>query len=623
MRFAAKQLPTPKPYLRFNFGCFLGLYSLNLVVKLMRFLIIFIIGVLSGFYLSALLHWVTNKRVHSAFGFLLIIVGGLNIFFTLPILDSPLRLLISAILIGAGMGSLIHHLLSESYLVSEKIEKNFISKHENKFERILEILPGALTWLALTSPIWLSFTLPFAVAYLILIADIYWLFNSFKISLLVYLGYKKMREVESKNWLSLLEKDFPNEWQDYYHLIVLPSYKESLQILGPAFDAIANSEYPKQKIFLAVGFEAWANQDEVKEITEYLNQYKTKIGGVFTTIHELQLGEVKGPGTNRNWIMRNAQKEFSKLKIDPKQVIVTTLDADFVIHKQFLAGAIHKYLSTPENIRNKRSYTGVFLYYNNYWQTPAPMRLIAIGTAFWQLAEMVGSDKYINYSSLSMNMQSILDVGLWFPNKVNDDSGFYWRAYYHFNGDYKVIPHFMPITADAVLDITLPKTFQNQYLQLKRWAYGVEHIPFIVKQYFRKEGLDFWDKTDKLIFIIWSYLKWGTLALFISFGGILIPLINPQFSQSVVSYNLTVISSWILTAAFTGLFTTIIVHEKTCPPRPKNWSALTKIWSYIQWALVPIVLVTIATIPAIDAQTSLMMGRYLEYRVTNKARIND
>ena len=78
------------------------------------------------------------------------------------------------------------------------------------------------------------------------------------------------------------------------------------------------------------------------------------------------------------------------------------------------------------------------MYYNNYWQAPAAMRLIASGTAFWQLAEMVGSDKYINYSSLSMNLQSLLDVGLWIPNKVNDDSGFYWKAYYHFNGDYKV-----------------------------------------------------------------------------------------------------------------------------------------------------------------------------------------
>ncbi len=333
-------------------------------------------------------------------------------------------------------------------------------------------------------------------------------------------------------------------------------------------------------------------------------------------------GELAGPGTNRNWIINNAYKEFKKRGIPPSQVLVTTLDADFVIHTQFLAGALHKYLSTPKDLRDQRSFTGVFLYYNNYWDCPAPMRLLSLGTAFWQLSEMVGSDKYINFSSLSMNMQSLLDVGLWIPDKINDDSGFYWKAYYYFKGDYKVIPHFLPIYADTVLDVTLAKTFKNQYKQLQRWAYGVEHIPFIVKKYFQTENLDFWDKTDKLLFIFWSYMKWGTLAFFITFAGLLVTLVNHSYTQSVVSYNLPVLSSYILTAAFIGLFSTIYVHEKTVPKRPTSWSKLQLIWSYLQWILMPIALVTIGSIPAIDAQTRLMVGKYMEYHVTRKARTN-
>ncbi len=247
-------------------------------------------------------------------------------------------------------------------------------------------------------------------------------------------------------------------------------------------------------------------------------------------------------------MIRNAVKELAKRGINPEQVFVTTLDADFVIHPEFLTGALHKYLSTPKRERNKRSYTGSFLYYNNYWQAPTPMRLIATGTALWQLAEMVGSDKYQNFSSLSINLKSLLDIGLWIPDKVNDDSGFYWKAYFHYRGNYKVIPHFLPITADAVLDVGLFKTFQNQYLQLKRWAYGVEHIPYIVTQYFKRSDIDFWDKTDKLFFVIWANLKWGTLALFVTFAGLLIPYINPSYRESVVAINLPIVSSWILTA---------------------------------------------------------------------------
>lgn len=599
----------------------------------MRILLVLIIGAISAFFLteffiqgwkkfSPLKKWPVP---HSFVGLLLTSAGLVILLTGQSAFGEPNSQLLATLIFGVGFGVILHHLLSDSFLFSEKAEKSFVKKHEFAVERSLEILPGALTWLTITSPIWLSFTLPYAVAYLILIADLYWLFNAFKISTLVIIGYRKMEAAKKVNWLEQLKKNFPGEWDNYYHLLVLPTYNESLEVLRPAFEAVVGSDYSKDKIFLAVGFEERMQQKDPQGIQLKIDAVKKlsqKIGGAFPTIHPLGLpGEIPGPGTNRNWMVNNAAREFTKRKIKLSQVIVTTLDADFVIHKQFLAGALHKYLSTPAEERDKRSFTGAFLYYNNYWDAPAIMRLIASGTAFWQLAEMVGSDKYINFSSLSMNMQSLLDVGLWIPNKINDDSGFYWKAYYYFKGDYKVIPHFLPITADTVLDVTLLKTFENQYKQLQRWAYGVEHMPFIIKQYFSNKDLDFWNKTDKLLFIIWSYTKWGTLALFITFAGLLVPLVNHNYSQSVVAYNLPVLSSWILTGAFIGLFTTIFVHEKTVPPRPKRWNLLQRIWSYIQWALIPVILVTIASIPAIDAQTRLMLGKYIEYRTTNKARV--
>lgn len=593
----------------------------------MRILLSLFIGAVSFFYLSELIIQITAKTPffknvlplrRNLVGLILFITGiALGIFESFD----PMKVLVSAFMIGAGAGLIIHHFLSESYLFFKESEQGFARTHEQGINRFIEILPGAFTWITLTSPIWLSFIFPFAVAYLILVANVYWFLNAVKIAVLIYIGYKKLKYVQSQNWLARLKKDYSGTLDKYYHLLIVPTYKEGLEVLKPAFDAIARSNYPKDKIFLAVGFEAWDSQEKIQTTTSYLQTLSKKIGGVFTTIHQLQPGEIRGPATNRNCIARNALNQFKKLNILPENVFVTTLDADFVLHKDFLAGALYKYLSTPKRIRDKRTYTGSFLYYNNYWQTPAPMRLVAIGTQFWQLAEMVGSDKYMNFSSLSINFKSLLDIGLWIPDKVNDDSGFFWKAYFYFKGDYKVIPHFLPIYADAVLDVNLPKTFINQYLQLKRWAYGVEHIPYVVSEYFKHKDMDFLAKTDMLLFALWGYLRWGTLALLITFGGMLIPLINPYYAQSVVSYNLPVISSWILTAAFISLFSTIYVHEKTVPQRPQGWTAIKKVFSYIQWVLIPIILVTISTLPAIDAQTSLMLGRYLEFRVTNKVRL--
>lgn len=591
----------------------------------MRLLLVFFVGFLGFFFFSAFINQLFKKTLPGVIGVAIIVAGFIFGFVGKNWVGNPLDVLIAWFVIGSGLGLTIHHLLSQRYILSENYEHRFVKKHEDKIERGLEILPGALTWLVLTSPFWLSLTLPFVVAYLIILADIYWLFNAVKISFTIFLGYKKMQWARKQPWFNLLKKNFPDQWEKYNHLILLPVYNESLEVVGPAFDAIVNSNYPKDKIFLAVGFEERVNPKEKHaETIKYLGKLDKEIGGVLITFHPANLpGEIPGPGTNRNWMMKNAEKEFTKRKLPFEDIIVTTLDCDFVLSKEFLAGMLHKYLSTPQPQRDMSSFTGVFLYNNNYWQTPAPMRLIASGTAFWQLSEQVSSDKYINYASLSINMKSLLDIGLWIPNKVNDDSGFFWKAYYHFKGQYKVIPHFIPLSADAVLDVNLPKTFQNQYLQLKRWAYGVEHIPFIVKQYFIRTDIDFWNKTSYLLFILWSYTKWGTLALFITFAGMFIAWINPQYSESAVAINQPIISSWILTAAFLGLFTTIYVHEKTVPPRPKSWGLLTRMWSYLQWLLVPLVIISIGTIPAIDAQTSLMFGRYLEYRTTNKARLKE
>ncbi len=589
----------------------------------MRILLVFFIGFLSFFYLSEVVGRLTKGLLYSLGGIILAFLGLIIGFFGKTILGEGANVLAAFFLIGSGLGLIIHHLLSRRFIIFERLEKEFVLRHENMFERILEILPGGVTWLALTSPLWLSFTLPYAVAYLILIADVYWLLSALRIGVLILMGYRKMEQAKKQDWITLLKTNFPDDFKNYYHLILVPTYKEALYILSPTFDAILNSNYPKEKIFLAVGFEERDDAEKIQQTKEYLTKINKKLAGVFTTIHPYGLpGEVAGQGSNKNWMIKHILPELNKKHIKIDDVFVTTLDADFVIHPQFLAGALHKYLSLPKTQRDKRTFTGVFLYHNNYWQSPTPMRLMASGTSFWQMAEMVGSDKYMNYSSMSISLKALVDIGGWIPDKVNDDNGFYWKAYFHFNGDYQVIPHFLPISGDAVQDTTLLKTFQNQYLQIKRWAYGVEHIPYVIKQYFQKE-IDFWDKTDKVLFKIWGDLKWGFLAIFVTFGSLLIPLVNPNFKTSVLSINLPIISSWILTAAFFGLFATIFVHEKVVPKRPKHWSFFTRVWSYIQWLLVPIILITISSLPAIDAQTSLMFGKKLEFRVTNKARLSE
>ena len=139
----------------------------------MRILLVFVFGLLGFFYLGEILSRLLKKPLHSIPGLFMILIGlviGLSGHFWMP---AAISIMVSSFLMGSGIGLTAHHLLSRRFIVSERIEQEFISRHQTFFERLIEIMPGALTWIALTSPFWLSFTLPFAVAYIIIFADVY------------------------------------------------------------------------------------------------------------------------------------------------------------------------------------------------------------------------------------------------------------------------------------------------------------------------------------------------------------------------------------------------------------------------------------------------------------------
>jgi hypothetical protein len=63
----------------------------------------------------------------------------------------------------------------------------------------------------------------------------------------------------------------------------------------------------------------------------------------------------------------------------------------------------------------------------------------------------------------------------------------------------------------------------------------------------------------------------------------------------------------------------VFVENQIVPPRPSNWSPLRRLLTWVQWFALPIVGIIFSCLPALDAQTRLLTGRYLEYKVTEKA----
>ncbi len=92
------------------------------------------------------------------------------------------------------------------------------------------------------------------------------------------------------------------------------------------------------------------------------------------------------------------------------------------------------------------------------------------------------------------------------------------------------------------------------------------------------------------------------------------------FHETVLSYNLPLVVRNLLSIAMFGLVVSAFISLSLVPPRPKNKSPFLYIILFFQWILVPLTMVIFSAIPGLDAQTRLMLGKYMGFWVTPKAR---
>src|SRR5687767_4079672 len=66
--------------------------------------------------------------------------------------------------------------------------------------RLLEMVPGTISWAVLILPLWLSFSYPWLVAYFVLSFDFYWLCRALWFSGAVIVAYRRIRRVVAVDW---------------------------------------------------------------------------------------------------------------------------------------------------------------------------------------------------------------------------------------------------------------------------------------------------------------------------------------------------------------------------------------------------------------------------------------
>lgn len=545
---------------------------------------------------------------------------------------------------------------------------------EHQWQRIFEIIPGALTWTTLIGMVLLSWLCPLVAAITIIIYDVYWLYRAIYISSYSLMGRIKMGQWKKIDWLYRLKRIYAGEelikelkteivalekklkkngfqgktrralkwslkerkdflkrakqdlvnrdqfldWNQVYNVILLPTAVEGAEHIAPAIESIKNSNYPNKKVIILLATEEREDKEKREKKVRIL---KEKFDGVFydfiVTTHKVATGEMKCKASNATYAAKKLKKYLEKKKIPLENVILSNFDCDTIMHPEYLPALTYAFATEPN--RHNRAYQPVPVFDNNIWDAIAPVRILMLGTSFWHMVKVMQPETMVTFSSHSESFKTIVDMDYWPVNVISEDSLIYWKAFAYFEGNYQVKPIYLPVSMTAVIGNNYLHALRNQYKQKHRWAYGIENFPLFARAFMKTERIPLFEKIKRSLIYTEGHYSWAVTPFILAFLGWL-PLIlgGEEFNQSVLAHNLPYITRTLMTLALVGLATSMTMSFFLLPPRPKKYTC----WKYLpmlfQWIMAPFIFL-IAAIPAVHAQSRIMLGKYMgEFWVTEK-----
>lgn len=174
---------------------------------------------------------------------------------------------------------------------------------------------------------------------------------------------------------------------------------------------------------------------------------------------------------------------------------------------------------------------------------------------------------------------------------------------------------------DAVNAGTWWKTVVNVYRQKRRWAWGVENFPIVMRAFLKARTIPLRRRIRHAFKLFEAHVAWATWAFLLTvISWLPVFFAGREFSSSVLYYSGPRITAVIFHLSVLALLITIVLSLCLLPRHPGKYRLLHRVGHACEWLCVPLVATLLSALPALDAQTRLMLGRYMEFWVTDKAR---
>lgn len=489
-----------------------------------------------------------------------------------------------------------------------------IQRYPRKSARILELTSPLTSLFLISTLLWGAFFIPYVLAYCIIFFDIYWLYKSINLAVCSFIAAKKIKETEKVNWNKKVQA-LPF-YKTVHHVIVIPTYKEPLEKLRLTIDSIKNQTFSQKQMHIFIALEV--REEEVHEKARVLaHEYRNVFGGFYSTFHPDVPDEVAGKSSNQAYAARVAYDLLIEKKgFNINYMTISSVDADSIFDTQLFACLTHQFLKNPD--RNYRFWQSANVGYNNFWEVPAFTRVIAFFGSLMRASLLVQGLRLIPNSTYTLSFKLLREIGFWDTDVVPEDYRTFFKAFFATRGKVSVEPLYLKTSMDVAQSNGYLKSLLNKYHQERRWAWGVSDDAVYLKWYLTVKDVPFFKKTYLVANVLLDHILWPVNWFIITISANLILILNPLFSRSSIGYSLPQLSGFILTLC---LFALLIMLYVDFDLRVRKYSKSSRLRQFVfplEFTLMPVAGFFLSTLPALIAHLHLIVGKKLEYKVTEK-----
>lgn len=507
-------------------------------------------------------------------------------------------------------------------------------------ERILDGIPGFLAWLALLFSVASAIAFPRTVLLIAALIGFYSAVRFFIAGCAALVGLRKIRQAAQRDWRAYYEQhrtDHALRWEDVHHVVIIPNYKEPLAVLRRTLDNLAAQCDAQHRITIVLAMEA--GEAECVEKAELLQrEYRHRFSRFHYTVHPRGLpGEMQCKSANEAWAGRWIKRHLvDERGFSIDYILVTTQDADTRWHPQHFAALTALFALHPQ--RYLRFWQAPIRYHGNIWDINPLLRIVNAYATALELAYLANPYwKPMPMSSYSLSLRLLDASGYWDVDVIADEWHMYIKSFYAMGGSVELEPVMLPFMADATIGKGVLGELWERYQQTLRHAWGSKEVGYVIAKMIDHPEVSFWRSLRLLIRISHDILLAGPGWVILTVGSQLPALLHPEITPfnagrlledpaqniPLAAQNIANSPAWLLIIVAGVLVVVLgivfwLIDVAVRPPRTRPMTLPELFWTIISLPMLPILTLFVVAIPTIQAQTRLLLGIPLQFRVSRK-----